>query len=124
MSNYVRVLPRDLFNEAGLLKMMGRLWILLSETPGHNAEIVEEDVPHFDIQQDESSGAIYVANVRFRIDGVERRLSRPLNSRSSWSFWMTGTEDDPDFDEVAVFDENGNFTEDMRRAIGLPSQED
>lgn len=123
MSNYVRVLPRDLFNEAGLLKMMGRLWILLSETRGHNAEIVEEDVPRFDIQQDESSGAIYVANVRFLINGVERRLSRPLNSRSSWSFWMTGTEDDPDFDEIAVFDENGNFTADMRSAIGLPNEE-
>lgn len=119
MSNYVRVLPRDLFNESGLLKMMGRLWILLSETHGHNAEIVEEDVPYFDIQQDESSGAIYVANVHFRINGIERRLSRPLNSRSSWSFWMTGTNDDPDFEEVAVFDENGNFTQDMRRAIGL-----
>lgn len=29
MSTYIRVLPRDLFNEADLLKCVARLWILL-----------------------------------------------------------------------------------------------
>lgn len=113
---YRRVLPRDLFNEGDLLKMLGRLWILLQETPGHDARIVEEEVHRFDIVQDESSGAIRVANLTFEVAGRPYRLERPLNSRSAWSLWLT-CEDDDDFEEVRVFDEQGDLSEEMRNLL-------
>lgn len=34
MARYIRVVPRDLFNEGDLLKCYGRLWILLDERRG------------------------------------------------------------------------------------------
>lgn len=115
MSNYIRVLPRDLFNEANLLKCLGRLWIALDETAaGHGARFVTEDVPAFEIEQDPSSGAIYAANVRFRVYGTYCRLTRPLNSRRSWALYA---EPDDDADPVDVFDDEGNLSDEFRAFI-------
>lgn len=125
VGGYRRVLPRDLFNEGSLLKCYGRLWILLSETHGHNAQIVEEDVDHFDIQQNEATGGLTVTNLTFTIDGVPYRLERSLNSREAWPLMVTERAGDPDFEEVEVFDDHGNFTEDMLGLIGVePGDED
>lgn len=123
MTNYERVLPRDLFNESALLKAHGRLWILLGENRGHNARFEEETVPFFDIMQDQASGAIGICNLTFTVDGVTRLLQRPLNSRDSWSLWVEGGNDDPDFESVQVFDEDGNLTDEMRRLIGLDAED-
>jgi hypothetical protein len=114
MSNYIRVLPRDLFNEASLLKCYGRLWILLDETHGHTARFETEDSEVFDIVQDEASGAIYVRNISFTVDGTEMSLTRPLNARSEWPLYV-----ESDDACVAVFDDAGNLSQEMRAFIGL-----
>ncbi len=36
---YKRVIPRDLFNEANLLKCYGALWIALDNARGHTAKL-------------------------------------------------------------------------------------
>lgn len=118
MSNYRRVLPRDLFNEANLLKCLGRLWIVLDDRRGHTARIVEEDVPAFDIVQNEATGGIYVRNLTFAVGGREFDLERPLNSRQPWPLYVSAA-DDPDFEEIAVFDDGGQLTPEMRAFIGL-----
>lgn len=118
MSNYQRVLPRDLFCEAGLLKGIGRLWILLDKTRGHNASIVEEDVPFFDIKQDPASGNIFIANLTFVIDGEDYLLERPLNSREAWPL-MTMKKHDEDYEYTEVFDDEGNFSDEMKELLGL-----
>lgn len=117
MTGYRRVLPRDLFNEASLLKCLGRLVILLGETHDHAAGFEEEELPFFDIVQDYHSGAIGVANLTFTIGGVRHRLLRPLNSRDTWPLWVEESDNDPDFDPVKVFDDDGNFSADMLRLI-------
>lgn len=110
MSNYIRVLPRDLFNEASLLKCVARLWILTDEKRDHQARFVTEDCDVFNVLQDQSSGAIYIGNVEFTVRNVPHRLSRPLNSRSAWSLYM----DTEDGDEtLSVFDDEGNLSADM-----------
>lgn len=81
--NYARVIPRDLFNEANLLKCYGRLALEVD---------LEHDGGAFDIQQDPASGALHVANVRLVVRGREVPLFRPLNSREPWPLWAT-TED-------------------------------
>ena len=112
---YVRVIPRDLFNEASLLKCLGHLYILL-ETKSSNAKFDVEDLPVFDIQQDESDGSISVANLPFSVGGRRVHLSRPLNSRGSWPLFLS-LPDDPDFEAIRVFEETGFFTDDMLNFI-------
>lgn len=114
MSNYVRIIPRDLFNEASLLKCYGRLWILLDETRGHQARFETEDCDGFDITQDESSGAIFARNIVFTVNGTELRLSRPLNSREEWPLYAENEDSC-----VSVFDDQGNLSQEMRAFIGL-----
>jgi hypothetical protein len=112
---YVRVLPRDLFNEADLLKCMGRLWIELDRLNGTRARIVEEDVSSFVIDQDDSDGSIYVSNVTFEVDGIAHRLRRPLNARCPHPLVDVGADDD--FDPIRVFDDEGSLSDDFMAMI-------
>jgi hypothetical protein len=109
--SYVRTIPRDLFNEANLLKCLGHLFIML-ETTSCKAQFDVEDVPSFDVQQDKHDGSIYVANLPFSVAGRNVHLSRPLNSRSSWPLYLS-LPDDPDFEPIQVFEETGFFTDAM-----------
>lgn len=113
---YVRVLPRDLFNEADLLKCIGRLWIELDRIGCTKARIVEEDLPSFVVDQDDSDGSIYVSNLTFEVDGVAHRLRRPLNARGSHPLVDMGPDDD--FDPIRVFDDDGSLSESFRTSIG------
>lgn len=108
---YVRVIPRDLFNEANLLKCLGHLYIML-EGITSKAKFDVEDATAFDIQQNENDGSIYVANLPFSADGRTAHLSRPLNSRDPWPLYLS-LPDDPDFEPIRVFEKTGFFTEDM-----------
>lgn len=111
MEGYERVIPRDLFNEGDLKNLYGRLVIKLGETPDHDARFVEEQVPCFDVVQD-VSGGLSIGNLTFLVRGDRYILTRPLNSRSKWSLWLTSYED-PDFEEIAVFDDAGELSADM-----------
>lgn len=115
---YTRVIPRDLFNEADLLKCYGRLWILLDETRGHSARLGDAESEHngapFEIWQDEADGSISVANVPFTIRGERWRLSRPLNCRSLWFLWCSS----PDEETCErVFTEEGRFSPEFVQLI-------
>lgn len=106
---YTRVIPRDLFNEADLLKCYGRLWILLDENRGHVAELGEqEQLPGapFEIWQDESDGSLTVVNVPLRVRGVDWQLCRPLNARAAWPLYAHS----PMGEEYRVFDLDGNIS--------------
>lgn len=123
MANYTRIIPRDLFNEGSLLTLYGRLVILLGETRGHDAGFEQDQVQSFDIMQDDSSGSLTVANLVFTVHGERYRLGRPLNSREKWSLWLTSW-DDADFEEIAVFDDDGNLGPDMLALISTSSRAD
>lgn len=113
---YTRVIPRDLFNEASLLKCLGRLAILLENRNGA-ARFDAEDLPSFDIVQREDDGAIYMENLRLAVGEERYRLSRPLNSRRPWPLYAELI-DASDFDPVDVYDDEGNLTADMLKLIG------
>lgn len=105
---YQRVIPRDLFNESNLLKCMGRIYILLETTDCSNVELTHDDEA-FDIEQNQYTGGIYVRNVRLMVRGKHVHLERPLNSRGAWPLYATMEDDD----EISVFDDDGNFTQEM-----------
>lgn len=114
---YLRVIPRDLFNEASLLKCLGALWIALENKPG--VRITHDSRP-FDIRQDEADGSIYAENVRLVI--AERLFDhrRPLNSREPWPLWVRPAFD-PDVDDIAVFDQDGALSGDFIALLGWPT---
>lgn len=107
MDTYQRVLPRDLFNEAKLLKCIGQVMLLAHD---HNLPIEFNLVPDlgyngFVIDQYESDGSLYVANHDFTINGDVYHICIPLNSRDNYPLKISvGGE------EFDVFNENGEFT--------------
>lgn len=116
--SYKRVIPRDLFNEANLLKCYGRIYICLetADAPGVELEHVGQT---FDIEQDPSSGALYMANIHLNVHGTRYRMERPLNTRESWSLSLT----DSQGDEIEIFNDSGDFTEELLAFIRKPAHE-
>ena len=97
---YKRVVPRDLFNEANLLKCIGKL-VLDIEDGKLQWLSYHHDGEAFNIRQNESNGAIYVANVQFFATNTTLVIERPLNSRDAWPLFLE-TENDclPVFSEI------------------------
>lgn len=113
--SYTRVIPRDLFNEANLLKCYGRLWICLEGRMGRGIEM-PEDVDRFEIAQRPEDGWTYIANVPLTIRGVSYRLLRPLNTREPWPLYAEEI-GNPDAEAVEVFDADGNLSEAFRALV-------
>lgn len=98
---YPRIIPRDLFNEANLLKCYGQLALL--ELEGLLPQLkIEHDGEPFQIEMDPSDGSLYIDNIKLIFNGVPLPVSRPLNSRNSWPLYCTVTGN-------PIFDEKGNF---------------
>jgi len=111
--SYRRVLPRDLFNEADLLKCYGALWLKLENLgPKVRAAFLEDDVPRFDIAQDMGSGAITVRSLTLMVHDREVDLYRPLNARAKWPLYAS-----IDDEETRVFDEEGELTPEFMALI-------
>lgn len=109
---YMRVIPRDLFNEANLLKCLGRIYINLENLCDCKVTL-ESDGRAFQIDQSQSSGAINCANVKLS-NGID--FFRPLNSRDPWPLYANL----PD-DECAVFNDDGTFTAEFLRLLKWPT---
>lgn len=97
---YYRVIPRDLFNEANLLKCLGRL-VLAADTLSE-LDVTHDDGP-FRVEQNPDTGGLYCTNVRFFWKGQLMELERPLNSREPWPLYWVNSEE-----EIEVFDSEGN----------------
>lgn len=98
--SYMRVIPRDLFNEANLLKCLGRIYICLERLPRCNVTL-ESNGQEFRIDQSQCSGAIYCSNVPL------------LNARDPWPLYASL----PDDDECEVFTNDGEFTAEFLELI-------
>lgn len=111
-ATYLRVIPRDLFNEASLLKCLGRFWI---ETERYQPRkvTIEHDGEPFDVWQDENDGTLSVTNISITINGVTCYLCRPLNSREPWPLYL-----DTEEDRIAVFTNDGELTRELLTLIG------
>lgn len=105
---YRRVVPRDLFNEASLLKCYGQLYIALETSQTPEAVLVGDGKP-FDVQEDFGSGGTFLSNVKLLVRGTPCKLLRPLNSREKWPLYLIGDDED----ETTVFNDDGSFTEEM-----------
>ncbi|QIG66764.1 hypothetical protein EVB27_094 [Rhizobium phage RHph_TM16] len=113
--DYQRVIPRDLFNEASLLKCMGQLYLGLENMPQffrHPASVRmffnENAGGGFSIYQNKSDGSIHLGNVTLVVRGKQCYLYRPLNSREPYPLWLKHPESE---DDIEVFTVDGMFVE-------------
>jgi hypothetical protein len=110
--SYIRVIPRDLFNEASLLKCFGQIFINLETAELRNVELAHDGAA-FEVQQDNDSGSTSVSNVMLMVRGKPCRLYRPLNSREAWPLYLLEDNDE----EIAVFDDEGSFSREMKEFL-------
>lgn len=85
--NYERVLPRDAFNEANLLKCIGQISLLELDhmAPGFETKLVSFNNDNsFQIQQDQSDGSIYATNFIIRFKGNRLAHEVPLNCKRKY----------------------------------------
>lgn len=115
--SYIRVLPRDLFNEANLLKCYGQVVLLLERL--NNGVALPDSVDEFEIVQSSDSGELYIDNLPLCVGERTYRLRRPLNARRAWPLYAQDI-DDPDFEPMPVFTDDGQFTPEMLALLGAP----
>lgn len=123
--SYIRVIPRDLFNEADLLKCLGTLELKLDNAQDHKASLTFDGSINvavgFDVDQNPDDGSIYSTTVEFVCAGTHYELYRPLNSRDKWPLYvhLVGNGDD----DIRVFEESGNLSREFCEFIthGNPS---
>jgi hypothetical protein len=115
--SYTRVVPRDLFNDANLLKCLGQLYLNIDNVPKQGFELSDLDgVDGFPIEQDEADGSTFCPLVTAMVNGEEFHFVRPMNSREPWPLLMR-SQTNFDYDEIPVFTNNGGFHPDFLKLI-------
>ena len=106
-NQYQRVVPRDFFNEAKLLKCMGvlALSVLDNTTPDGIDIVIEESGDPFDIVLDEMWGLLMVSNYRVSINDEVYMIGTRYNSKSNFPFVVVY-----DDTEYEIFNEQGKFS--------------
>lgn len=111
--DYLRVIPRDFFNEAKLLKCMGQLSLKILDyqlPEGLNITIHESGDP-FNICLSED-GSLFVSNYPIMVNGSQVFFKTAYNSKSPFPFYA-----EIDYCDILVFDEAGNFTSNFKSEI-------
>lgn len=110
--SYQRVIPHDLFNEAKLLKCLGKLVI---EAESYGIEI-EHDDEAFNICQREQDGGLFVANLSVCIKDQAIPVYCPYNSKENWPLLAY----DGEKGEIEIFEIDGELSEEFLIAFDLP----
>lgn len=107
--SYQRVIPRDLFNEADLLKCLGKLYLM---TEYRTTVRILNSGRAFDVVQDISDGSIHCSNICIVLNGCVFEHFRPLNSREPWPLRLRRA--DPDAEDFRAFDDQGNLSDEVK----------
>lgn len=123
---YQRVIPRDLFNEAKLLKCLGQLALFIHNgkdakcTPTPEKLTIEhenDENPEFKIRQLPELAGLTCSNLNIFYDNEYLTLYTNYNSKESYPL-LYFTDDG---EEIEVFDENGQFHPDFIESLtGTP----
>lgn len=117
--SYLRVCPRDLFNESKLLKCIGKISLYILDNYFYPIEIREEiENPEegFKIEKSLSSGDLFISNYHVYVKKEEITLVSLLNSKQEYPLiYIPNTEED----EMFVFNQDGypstEFLENLKR---------
>lgn len=116
---YRRTIPRDLFNEANLLKCLGQLYIKTEGFLGLSPRpfLIVHTGNDWNVHQDESDGSIHSGAITVMIQNRAYDHYRPLNSREPWPLWLA-LRHDPDADHFRAFTDDGELSAEMMALIG------
>lgn len=106
---YTTTAPRDLFNQAKLLKCLGKLCVMIVNQAKEmeNVQLIEPGPGEgYDIGQDPGSGDIACTTLQFVFKGQTLVLSCGLNSREDWPLVFHHPVDETEYD---VFTGHGSF---------------
>lgn len=101
--NYSRVLPRDLFNEAKLLKCMGRLCLLIHDRIAPKEMTFRQNGDPFEITL-LPTGELFIDNLHVKIRDTFYIFKTTYNSKSNYPLFM-----EHELTDYDVFDDEGNF---------------
>lgn len=114
-ANYFRKLPRDLFNEAKLLKCIGRLVLLIHDNQAINGmkfrELVEGAPFDNDLTND---GYLYIRSIEFYIGETILYFKTQYNAKSNYPLYL---EYDLTNTDIPVFDDEGNYTKEFIEVV-------
>lgn len=112
---YQRVIPRDLFNEANLLKCYGQLWLKLECWPDAAVQLKHYG-SRFIIEQNLGDGSLIICNIRLIIGNKTLQLRRPLNSREPWPLYCDVADPVEPY-EVAIFTDDGELSDEFKALL-------
>lgn len=103
--SYIRIIPRDFFNEAKFLKCLGQFELCVLERRCNGLEIdTSFDGAGFVIVQNESDASLLCLNYKVYVNREELELYLPYNSKESYP--LMGRYKGVDY---YIFDSNGKF---------------
>jgi len=111
-TEYNRVIPRDLFNEAKLLKCIGRLCLLIHDG-FDNGISFEHDGEPFQIGLMDD-GFLAVNNIEFSIGDEYLIIKSQYNAKTNYPLYL-----EHDYCDYLVFDEQGEYTQEFKEALQL-----
>lgn len=115
--NYRRVIPRDFFNEAKLLKCMGQLSLKILDgmlPDGVEVTIEDEKGKSFDIHQNDFDGCIFIKNYPTHVNGYPVVFKTILNSKAPYPLLVEIKSGKDSYYDLPVFDDDGNFTDEFK----------
>ena len=104
---YLRILPRDLFNESKLLKCMARVSLLILDHKAPDWLTMQDEIEFFDIRQDPIDGDIYIKNLPVYIHGDRYLFYTLMNNKSPYPLIVTHNDTG---EIIEVLDDDGNFS--------------
>lgn len=115
---YQRVIPRDVFNEAKLLKCLGQLCLLIED---RKCDLVVEHFNSFTgfrIIRDDSDGGLMCTNLQFyRKVGNQLKPQEVYSAMNARDPYPLLTVSAATGEEIEVLNDDGTLTEDFKRAI-------
>ena len=113
---YLRVIPRDLFNEAKLLKCLGKLSLLIHDganvPKGLLLDHLTEENEGFEICQNESDGSLYVSNLELTHKGRTIGLRCPYNHKGAYPLQLCFEDE-----EGSVFNDDGSLSDEFQALL-------
>ncbi len=105
MKTYQRVIPRDLFNEAKLLKCMGLLSLKILDGLTPCSILIDECGEPFKIERTDEGG-LYVSNYKITVNGIPCHFFTTSNNKEPYPFYVYIH----NYEEIPVFDDAGEFS--------------
>ena len=107
---YHRVLPRDAFNEANMLKCLGQLSLIVHKYYEQDTRLqlsFDPDQPfNMDLNQD---GGLMFTNLYLVIRDRIHFLQRPMNSREAYPIYL-----DISGEPITILTESGELTQEFK----------